>query len=84
MTAISLSGVTGGPLAGWIMTHFAGTGGWSGWQWLFLLEGIPALVLGLVVLFFLDDRPASAKWLTLAERRSIAADIAANERIDLA
>lgn len=84
MTAISLSGVTGGPLAGWIMTRFAGTGGWSGWQWLFLLEGIPALVLGLVVLFFLDDRPASAKWLTLAERRSIEADIAANERIDLA
>ena len=80
MTAISLSGVTGGPLAGWIMTHFAGLNGWSGWQWLFLLEGIPAVLLGFVV-FFLDDRPALAGWLSESEKRTIEADIAANESV---
>lgn len=81
MTAISLSGVTGGPLAGWIMTHFAGLNGWSGWQWLFLLEGIPAVLLGFVVFFFLDDRPALAGWLSESEKRTIEADIAANESV---
>ena len=81
MTAISLSGVTGGPLAGWMMTHFAGLNGWSGWQWLFLLEGVPAVMLGFVVFFFLDDRPADAGWLSASEKRAIAADIAANESI---
>lgn len=81
MTAISLSGVTGGPLAGWIMTHFAGANGWSGWQWLFLLEGIPAVLLGFVVFFFLDDRPATATWLSQDEKKAIEADIAANEQV---
>lgn len=81
MTAISLAGVTGGPLAGWIMTHFAGINGWSGWQWLFLLEGLPAVFLGLVVFFFLDDRPAVAGWLSESEKRAIEADIAAHESV---
>lgn len=81
MTAISLAGVTGGPLAGWIMTHFAGVNGWSGWQWLFLLEGLPAVFLGLVVFFFLDDRPAVAGWLSESEKRAIEADIAAHESV---
>lgn len=81
MTAISLAGVTGGPLAGWIMTRFAGMNGWSGWQWLFLLEGIPAVLLGFVVFFFLDDRPALAGWLSESEKRTIEADIAANESV---
>jgi D-galactonate transporter len=81
MTAISLSGVTGGPLAGWLMTQLAGVNGWSGWQWLFLLEGIPAVALGFVVFFFLDDRPAGATWLSASEKRAIETDIAASESI---
>ncbi|MGU3493983.1 MFS transporter [Xanthobacteraceae bacterium A53D] len=81
MTAISLSGITGGPLAGWIMTSYSGAYGWSGWQWLFLLSGIPAVVLGIVVFFFLDDRPSTARWLTATEKRAIEADIAASETI---
>jgi D-galactonate transporter len=76
MTAISLSGVTGGPLAGWIMTLFAGAGGLSGWQWLFLMEGIPAVLLGCAVLVFLDDQPAKAKWLSPDEKRSVERDLA--------
>ena len=81
MTAISLAGVTGGPLAGWIMTSFAGANGWSGWQWLFLLEGLPAVVLGVVVLFFLDEKPAVATWLSDGEKRFIESDIAAAEQV---
>ncbi len=42
--------------------------GYAGWQWMFVLEALPALVLGVVVLFFLTDRPAKAKWLTDQER----------------
>ncbi len=79
MTAISLSGITGGPLGGWILTRFAGVNGWSGWQWLFLLEGLPAVLLGLVVYWSLDDRPATATWLSEAEKRAIETDIAAED-----
>ena len=50
MTGIPLSGVIGGPLSGAIMKVFDGHNGWSGWQWMFLLEGIPAVILGVVVL----------------------------------
>jgi D-galactonate transporter len=76
MVAISLSGVTGGPLAGWIMTGLAGTAGWAGWQWLFLIEGLAAVILGLVVLFRLDDRPETANWLSPMEKAEIARDLA--------
>jgi D-galactonate transporter len=75
MIAISLSGVTGGPLAGWIMTGMAGTGGWSGWQWLFLLEGIAAVIMGALVLVYLDDRPETATWLTPSEKAEIVHDL---------
>ncbi|MCU0426349.1 MAG: MFS transporter [Candidatus Kapabacteria bacterium] len=68
MIALAISGVIGGPLSGWILTSFAGVNGWTGWQWLFLLEGLPATVLGIIVLFYLDDAPRSAQWLTDDEK----------------
>jgi len=67
MTAGPLSGVLGGPLSGALLgLHHRG--GLAGWQWLFLLEGLPAIVLGAVVYFQLADRPSNATWLREEQR----------------
>ena len=68
MTAIPVSGILGGPLSGWIMETFDGTYGWAGWQWLFVLEALPAVLLGLLVMLYLDNGIRSARWLTKDER----------------
>jgi D-galactonate transporter len=68
MMAIPLSGIFGGPLSGWIMATFAGRGGLAGWQWLFLLEAAPALIVGAIVLLYLDNGIRSAKWLSEEEK----------------
>ncbi|MSQ98053.1 MAG: MFS transporter [Xanthomonadales bacterium] len=68
MTAIAISNAIGGPVSGAIMQFLDGVNGWQGWQWLFLLEGIPAVLVGLLVLVLLDDNPRKAKWLTEDER----------------
>ena len=76
MLGIPLSTVVGGPLAGAIL----GLNGWhglTGWQWLFLLEGIPAVALGVVVLFYLTDSPEKATWLEPEERHWLAAKVRA-------
>jgi MFS transporter, ACS family, tartrate transporter len=62
MTAIPLSGVVGGPLSGWLL-GWNGVAGLAGWQWLFLLEGVPSVLLGLIALRYLTDRPEDAAWL---------------------
>jgi MFS transporter, ACS family, tartrate transporter len=67
MTAIPLASVVGGPLSGALL-GLRGHFGLAGWQWLFLLEGLPAVVLGFVVLAYLTDRPEEASWLTTTER----------------
>ncbi|GAB7543670.1 MULTISPECIES: MFS transporter [unclassified Cupriavidus] len=79
MTAIALSGVIGGPLSGWMMQSFDGRNGWSGWQWMFLLEGIPSVLVGLVVLAYLDDRIVHAKWLNNEEKALLQRNIAAED-----
>jgi D-galactonate transporter len=67
-SAITIAGVVGSPISGAIMTHLGGVFGMKGWQWLFVLEGIPAVVLGLLVPYVLVNRPSDAKWLTSRER----------------
>ena len=72
MTAVLVAGIVGGPVSGAILT-LNGAGGLAGWQWLFLLEGLPAVVLGFVVLFHLTERPEDAAWLTAGERATLIA-----------
>src|SRR5882672_584578 len=67
MTAAPLSGVVGGPISGALLgLHLKA--GLAGWQWMFLMEGIPAVVLGVVTLFYLVDSPERAAWLSGTER----------------
>lgn len=75
---VPIAGLIGSPLSGWIMSHFAGYMGLKGWQWMFLLEGLPAIVLGVVAYLWLDDRPAQAQWLTPAQIDRIERDLAAD------
>src|SRR5712691_3651566 len=70
MTAVALAGVVGGPVSGALLT-LTGAGGLAGWQWLFLLEGIPAVLLGMVVLAYLPNGPGDANWLTVEERAQL-------------
>lgn len=78
MSASALAGVIGGPLAGGIMTGLHGANGWSGWQWLFLIEGIPSVLAGVVTLFYLTDKPQKANWLSDEEKRMVLADLEAD------
>ena len=71
MTAIALAGIIGGPISGWIMRDLAGVYGLFGWQWLFLAEGAPAVLLGFVTLVYLDNGPEHARWLMQHEKLAI-------------
>lgn len=68
MTAIAFAGVIGNPISGWIMETLGGTLGLAGWKWLFLLEGLPSILVGVWVIFYLDSSIERAKWLTDAEK----------------
>jgi len=76
MTAVPVSGVIGGPLSGALLT-LNGFFGLAGWQWLFLVEGIPAILLGIIVLVYLTDRPEAANWLSSAEKDWLVSTLAA-------
>ena len=71
MTATAMAGVIGGPVSG-VLLKMNGIAGLAGWQWLFLIEGLPAVVLGFVTLVYLPDSPASASWLNSDEKAWIA------------
>ena len=75
MTAIGVSQLIGSPVSGAIMQFMDGAHGWRGWQWLFLLEGIPSVIIGVLVLLILPDGPNSASWLTPQERDLLVARI---------
>jgi MFS transporter, ACS family, tartrate transporter len=75
MVALPLAGLIGSPISGELM-RVSGMG-LDGWQWMFILEGIPAMLLGVVCLRFLPDRPADARWLAPDEREWLAATLAA-------
>src|SRR5258706_7613144 len=78
MAAIPMANIIGAPLSTTIL-QMEGLAGLHGWQWMFILEGLPATILGFLTLKYLPDRPASADWLSQEEKRVIAARLAAEE-----
>jgi ACS family tartrate transporter-like MFS transporter len=74
MTATSLAGVVGAELAR-VLLKLEGVGGLHGWQWLFLLEGLPTFLMGFTVLWVLKDKPDDANWLTNDEKRWLDAEL---------
>jgi ACS family tartrate transporter-like MFS transporter len=83
MMAIPVAGLIGGPLSGALL-GLNGAYGLAGWQWLFLLEGIPSVLLGLLVLVYLTDRPGDAQWLAPAERDWLVAQLTAERQACIA
>lgn len=75
MLAAPLSSVVGGPLAGFLLTYFDGQLGLAGWQWMFLLEGVPSIALGLYIFLTLPARPSAAQWLSDAEKKAVAQEV---------
>lgn len=71
MTATAIASVIAGPLSGATMKYFNDIDGWHGWQWLFISQGLPASILGLVAYFYLQDKPEDAKWLSAEEKTAL-------------
>ena len=80
MSAIPVAGIFGNPLSGWIMDGFAGSAGLAGWQWMFILEALPAIAVGALVIAYLNNGIHDAKWLTAAQKRLLEAEILADHR----
>ncbi|TWO44350.1 MFS transporter [Acinetobacter baumannii] len=74
--AIPISGMIGGPLSGLIMDRMSGVHGWFGWQWMFVIEAIPTVLVGLLVLAVLKDSVQDANWLTQDERNLVKQELA--------
>jgi ACS family tartrate transporter-like MFS transporter len=75
---IPLSNIIGSPLSGWLLG--IESGGLHGWQWMYLLEGAPTVLLGVACLLWLPDNPAKAKFLTSGEKTIVLAELAAEEK----
>jgi MFS transporter, ACS family, phthalate transporter len=73
--AIAASGTIGGPISGLIMQHLGGFLGFRSWQWLFLIEGMLPLAMGVAAFFVLDDRPRDARWLSRQEQNLLVANL---------
>ncbi|MBN3728227.1 MFS transporter [Burkholderia sp. Ac-20379] len=81
MSAIPVSGIFGNPLSGWIMGRFHGGSGFHGWQWMFMLEAVPAVLVGIATIFYLDNGIDKAKWLDAREKKLLQDDIAAQPHL---
>ncbi|WP_027781442.1 MULTISPECIES: MFS transporter [Burkholderia] len=76
LMALPIAVMFGAPLSGAIMDTLGGVAGIKGWQWLFLIEGLPSVVLGIVILMLLRNKPADVDWLTPSEKRIIESNVA--------
>lgn len=79
LTAVAMAGVLGGPVSGWALNNLDGLHGLQGWQWLFLVEGLPSCLLGIVAFFYLDDNPRDARWLSDAEKTIVLHELAKDD-----
>jgi len=80
VAAIPLAGVIGNPISGWTMDMLSGALGLAGWQWLFLVEGIPSIIVGFWVLSYLDSSILESKWLTAEEKAQLAGNLDDEEK----
>ncbi|MDQ2139137.1 MFS transporter [Alcaligenaceae bacterium A4P071] len=80
MSAIPVAGIFGNPLSGWIMDTFDGTHGLEGWQWMFVIEAIPAVIVGVMVLFILRNGIRDAAWLDENEKQLLEAEIVTDQK----
>jgi sugar phosphate permease len=76
LAALPVSGVLCAPLSGYLLETMHNVGGLDGWQWMFLLEGIPSIIVGMIVYFVVENSPGTAKWLDRDERELIVASLA--------
>jgi len=81
MSAVAVSGVLGGGLSGWIMQITSGVIGMAGWQWMFLLEALPAVLLGAIIFRALPDRIADAHWLDANEKQLLIRNLQQEELV---
>jgi len=77
MSAIPVAGIFGNPLSGWIIQTFSDSRHFEGWQWMFLIEAVPALLIGIATILYLDNNIRSAKWLSEREKRLLEDEISA-------
>jgi D-galactonate transporter len=80
MAAMPLAGILGGPVSGWILDSFHQVNGLAGWRWLFFLEALPAVILGVMAFFWLDDGIRKAKWLSENEKLVLERNIQAEDK----
>lgn len=69
--AVPLASVLGAPISGWIIDFFHHSSGMHGWQWMFILEGLPVVLFGLIILCYLPDHYDEVKWLTTTEKQQL-------------
>jgi len=75
MSAIPVAGIFGNPLSGWIMDSFHGVSSMQGWQWMFIIEAVPAILVGIMVLLYLDNGIQHARWLDPDEKRLLQREV---------
>ncbi|CAB3738755.1 Putative metabolite transport protein NicT [Paraburkholderia rhynchosiae] len=81
LLALPVATIIGAPLSGWLLLSMNGAMNFRGWQWMFVIEGLPAVALGLVVLAFLSERPENVSWLT-RDQKSLVVDQRANRQAE--
>jgi len=82
LLALPIGGLIGAPLSTWILDNISWFG-MSGWRWMFILEGIPAIILGVFVIFYLTNRPTNAKWLTQDEKDWLEGELNAERQLSM-